>query len=471
MSPYIFRLPVDFAIKVADLACEELGMVIDEDDRRIFADDIYEEKGGGDEEKASAALQELEAAAAIGGLAVNPPKSEALACRVKKAVVSEADENAVKKRVRVGPAKDGRRGWMAPAKWREELGIGGWSDEEAKEKMAIKMDDGEELLGEVNGGGWFGAHKVGGGVANLRLKQLGLEESLSIRKKKKKRPTCERCGAEFPNEVSLSKHVNGGWCKKEEEMSEKELSRRRVTRDTAAKKRGERIIDAEPVEVKCCNGKKVTPCGSFVYLGSLTTAKGASSPEIRRRIIKAGEVCRSLGKVWSMKGLPLKLKGRLFAAFVLSVLLYNSEIWVIGKRDMKALEGKVVYLMRKVVGEKVRKEEEGNRMSNQKLREMLGLEPVKEMIRKRRLQWVAHSARRGQGDYTWRDMRREVEDEESGWGEQVRKDWNEMEVKDVEHWMHLVENKTWLSRKLKAMSSAGDDGEMTHEGEEDEADE
>ena len=240
-------------------------------------------------------------------------------------------------------------------------------------------------------------------------------------------------------------------------MSEKELSRRRVTRDTAAKKRGERIVNAEPVEVKCCNGKKVTPCGSFVYLGSLTTAKGDSSPEIRRRIIKAGEVCRSLGKVWSMKGLSLKLKGRLFAAFVLSVLLYNSEIWVIGKRDMKALEGKVVYLMRKVVGEKVRKEEEGDRLSNQKLREMLGLEPVKEMIRKRRLQWVAHSARRGQGDYTWRGMRREVEDEESGWGEQVRRDWKELEVKDVDHWMHLVEDRTWLSRQLKKAPSAEDE--------------
>ena len=45
---------------------------------------------------------------------------------------------------------------------------------------------------------------------------------------------------------------------------------------TAAKKRGERIINAEPVEVKCCNGKMVTPCGSFVYLGSLTTNKGES---------------------------------------------------------------------------------------------------------------------------------------------------------------------------------------------------
>ena len=55
-----------------------------------------------------------------------------------------------------------------------------------------------------------------------------------------------------------------GWYKKEDEMSEKELSRRRVTRDTAAKKRGEKIINAEPVEVKCRNGEMVTPCGSFV---------------------------------------------------------------------------------------------------------------------------------------------------------------------------------------------------------------
>ena len=137
-------------------------------------------------------------------------------------------------------------------------------------------------------------------------------------------------------------------------MSEKELRRRRVTRDTAAKKRGEKVMDAEPVEVKCCNGEMVTPCGSFVYLGSLTTVKGASGPEIRRRIIKAGEICRSLGKVWAMKGLPLKLKGRLFTAFVLSVLLYNNEVWVIGKGEMKDLEGKDVYLMQKVVGEKAK---------------------------------------------------------------------------------------------------------------------
>ena len=215
-------------------------------------------------------------------------------------------------------------------------------------------------------------------------------------------------------------------------------------------------MNAEPVEVKCCNGKKVTPCGSCVYLGSLTTAKGDSSAEIRRRIIKAGDVCRSLGKVWSMKGLPSKLKGRLFAAFVLSVLLYNSEIWVIGKKEMEALEGKVVYLMRKVVGEKVRKEEAGDRMPNQKLREMLGVDSVEKLIRRRRLQWVAHSARRGQSDLTWRGLRRELEDPKSGWGEQVRKDWKELGVKGVDQWVKLVEDRAWLRSMLKSEKAADD---------------
>ena len=84
---------------------------------------------------------------------------------------------------------------------------------------------------------------------------------------------------------------------------------------------------------------------------------------------------------------------------------------------------------------------------------MLGLEPVKEMIRRRRLQWVAHSARRGQGDFTWRGMRREVEDDKSGWGEQVRNDWSEMGVEEADHWMHLVEDKAWLSRKLRRKSN------------------
>ena len=128
---------------------------------------------------------------------------------------------------------------------------------------------------------------------------------------------------------------------------------------------------------------------------------------------------------------------------------------------MEDLEGKVVYLMRKVVGEKVRKEKEEERLSNQQLREMLSIESMERMIRKRRLQWVAHSARRGQNDLTWKGMMREVEDEESAWGQQIRKDWNELEVEGIEQWMKLVETKGGLSRKLRSSGGAGSEGEDT----------
>ena len=110
------------------------------------------------------------------------------------------------------------------------------------------------------------------------------------------------------------------------------------------------------------------------------------------------------------------------------------------------------------------REGEEERMSHQQLREMLGIESVERMIRKRRLQWVAHSARRGQGDFTWKGMMREVEDGESVWGEQIRKDWNELEVEGIDQWMKLVENKGWLSNTLRSSGGAGSEDEDEADG-------
>ena len=66
-------------------------------------------------------------------------------------------------------------------------------------------------------------------------------------------------------------------------------------------------------------------------------------------------------------------------------------------------------------------------MSNQKMRKLLGLESIEKMVQRRRLQWVAHRARRGEADLTWRLMRREVEDADSE--EQARKDWEKLGVR------------------------------------------
>ena len=142
-----------------------------------------------------------------------------------------------------------------------------------------------------------------------------------------------------------------------------------------------------------CNGGVAKACGSYLYLGSLTNSKSSSGPEIRRRIKKASETFRRLWRVWTMKGLQLKL-GRLYSAFVHSVLLHNCEVWNITETEMKALVGRNGYLIRSFVGEVVRCADD-KRLTESQLMEMLDLESIPSSIRKRELQWVPHCARRG----------------------------------------------------------------------------
>ena len=86
-------------MKVADLAREGLGMMgsEEEDKRGAYADDVAERTRN--EEEASVSLQQFEAAAGYGGLGLNVGKTEVMGCRIKKAVVSEEVENAMKERI------------------------------------------------------------------------------------------------------------------------------------------------------------------------------------------------------------------------------------------------------------------------------------------------------------------------------------------------------------------------------------
>ena len=79
---------------------------------------------------------------------------------------------------------------------------------------------------------------------------------------------------------------------------------------------------------------------------------------------------------------------------------------------------------------------------------MLGLESIQSLIRKRKLQWVAHCARRGEKDLTWKRMVREIEDEKSKWGSRLKEDWKELGVNSVRGWCNKVKDRCWLASKL-----------------------
>ena len=155
-----------------------------------------------------------------------------------------------------------------------------------------------------------------------------------------------------------------------------------------------------------------------------------------------------------MKGLPSKLKGRLYSAFVHSMLLYNSEAWTINETEIKALVRRNGYMLRRLIGEVVRSADD-KRLTESQLLEMLGLESIQSLIRKRKLQWVAHCARRGDKDLSWKRIVREVEDGKSKWGAKLKEDWKELGVNTVRGWCNKVKDRGWLASKLGTSKKKG----------------
>ena len=138
------------------------------------------------------------------------------------------------------------------------------------------------------------------------------------------------------------------------------------------------------------------------------------------------------------EGIAIEAKGRLYSALVHSVLLYNCEVWT----------------MRRLIGKLVRSADD-KRLTESQLLEMLGLESIQSLIRKRKLQWVAHCARRGEEDLSWKRIVREVEDGKSKWGSRLKEDWKELGVNTVRGWCNKVKDRGWLASKLGTNKKIG----------------
>jgi len=85
------------------------------------------------------------------------------------------------------------------------------------------------------------------------------------------------------------------------------------------------VVDA-PVSVQI-GGNDVKVVDTFPYLGVLVPNTGSNEPEISRRIALTRDCFHaSQRRIWQTS-IPLGTKIRLFNAYVLPVLLYDTETW------------------------------------------------------------------------------------------------------------------------------------------------
>jgi Reverse transcriptase (RNA-dependent DNA polymerase) len=210
----------------------------------------------------------------------------------------------------------------------------------------------------------------------------------------------------------------------------------------------------------CLNGPKVKPAQDtkvaellqgvnlevveeFCYLGDMIDAGGGAEGAARARVRCAWGKFNQLSPMLAVRGASLKVKGKIYATYVRSVMVYGSETWPMKAEDIKRLVRTERTMMRRMCGVKL-----VQRINCEVLHERLGLEKVEDVVRRGRLRWFGHVERMDRGNWVSK-CRTYKPGGQRGKG-RGKKTWRECVKDDLKEWnldAGLVGNRlVWRSR-------------------------
>ena len=194
-------------------------------------------------------------------------------------------------------------------------------------------------------------------------------------------------------------------------------------------------------------GTTINQVDKFKYLGTIVAKDGSLGFEYEERRRRAHQAMGMLKNIWLNSNFSIHTKINIYKVMVRSILIYGHESWystVTTDRKLLAFENKA---LRRILGIKW-----WERVSNSRIREITGLQPVDEFVRFSRWKWLGHvyrrhglvrdapgwvaPGRRGRGRprETWlRTMRREVGDDS----------WEDIE--------ELAQDRLWWRMFIKAL--------------------
>ena len=128
---------------------------------------------------------------------------------------------------------------------------------------------------------------------------------------------------------------------------------------------------------------------AFVYLGGNISRDGSES-DVKRRIGLARGLFQSLNNIWIAKELSKETKVQVYETLVLSVLLYNSEMWTLQEQKNRLSVLEMTFL-RKIEGVTRR-----DKIRNVDIYARLNYHHnINDRIRERRLRYFGHACRMG----------------------------------------------------------------------------
>ena len=164
---------------------------------------------------------------------------------------------------------------------------------------------------------------------------------------------------------------------------------------------GDRIIPERPDRVEV-GGMSLECVNKFCYLGDVIGAGGGAEASAVARVRSGWRKFRELLPLLTSRG-SLRLKGKLYATCVRSVMLYGTETWAMKEEDLQRFvrtENCMIRWMCKLARRR------GSSLTV--LRNQLEIESIDVIIRRGRLRWFGHVERSGEEGWLRRCMDLEV---------------------------------------------------------------
>ena len=162
----------------------------------------------------------------------------------------------------------------------------------------------------------------------------------------------------------------------------------------------------------------------FCYLGDMIGAGGGAGDAVRARVRCAWGKFNELKPILTVRGASLRLKGKIYAACVQSVMVYGSDTWPMKVEDMQKLERTESMMMRWMCRVSLKE-----RKPTLVLRKSLGIDDVAAVVRRHRLTWFGHVERKDPKD--WVAACRELEVVGAKGKGRPKKTWNDCVIEDM----------------------------------------
>ena len=110
-----------------------------------------------------------------------------------------------------------------------------------------------------------------------------------------------------------------------------------------------KIMASDPITSWQINGETVETVSDFIFLGSIITADGDFSQEIKRHLLLARKVMTKLDSIVKSRDLTLPTKVRLVKAVVFPVVMYGCESWTVKKAERRRIDAFEMWCWRRLL--------------------------------------------------------------------------------------------------------------------------